>query len=75
MPIYNTPAASKDITLTINNSILKLTESYIKDSNEPILIYIYDYITPPNTIIKVNVSIINRHYQIYFIVFIENIEK
>lgn len=73
MPIYNTPAASKDITLTINNSILKLTESYIKDSNEPILIYIYDYITPPNTIIKVNVSIINNMKQSYSLMHINTL--
>jgi len=70
MPIYNTPASSKNITLTVNNNILQLTESHIKDSNEPIIVYIYEYITPPNTTINVNVKLINNMIQCYNLVHI-----
>ena len=65
MPIYNAPALPDHITLTIDNKILKLTDSRIKDSNEPILIYIYEYISPPNSIIKVNVKLINNMLKSY----------
>ena len=65
MPIYNAPAFPDHIMVTINNKILKLSESHIKDSNEPILVYIYEYITPPNTMIKVNVKLINNMIKSY----------
>jgi len=65
MPIYNIPASSQHITITVNNKILKLTESHIKDSNEPILVYVYEYITPPNTVIKVNIRLINNMIKSY----------
>ena len=65
MPIYNVPAVPHHITVNINNKILKLSNSHVKDSNEPILIYMYEYITPPNTVIKVNVSIINNMIKSY----------
>jgi len=58
MPIYNIPANPDNIIVSVNNLSLKLTESYVKDSDEPILIYIYEYNSEPNSIIKVNVSII-----------------
>jgi hypothetical protein len=75
MPIYNTPALSKDITVTINNSTIQLTESHTKDSFEPILIFIYEYITPPNTTINVNVKIINNMTQSYNLVHIYTKEQ
>jgi len=65
MPIYNSPASPHHITVNINNKIVKLSNSHVKDSNEPILIYMYEYITPPNTVIKVNVSIINNMIKSY----------
>ena len=65
MPIYNAPACTDHITVTINNEILKLKESHVKDSNEPILIYIYHYITPPTSLIKVNVKLINNVIKSY----------
>ncbi len=49
----------------IKNKILKLSKSHVKDSNEPILIYIYEYISPPNTVIKVNISLINNMIKSY----------
>lgn len=65
MPIYNAPALPEYITVNINNKILKLSDSHVKDSNEPILIYIYEHISPPNTVIKVNVSLSNNMIQSY----------
>ena len=65
MPIYNTPASSEHIKITVNNKILNLTESHIKDSNEPILVYIYEHITPPNTVIKVDIKLINNMIKSY----------
>jgi hypothetical protein len=65
MPIYNAPALSEYITVNINNKILKLSNSHVKDSNEPILIYIYEYISQPNTVIKVNISLINNMTKSY----------
>jgi hypothetical protein len=65
MPIYNVPAPQKQITLIVNNKIMNLSESYIKDSNEPILVYVYEYITPPNTVIKVSVKLINNMINSY----------
>ena len=65
MPIYNAPALPEHIKVNINNKILKLCESHVKDSNEPILIYIYEFISPPNTVIKVNISLINNMVKSY----------
>ena len=65
MPIYNEPENPNNIHVTINNNILPLTEKYIKDSNEPILIYIYEYINHTNSIIKVNVKLCNRMVNSY----------
>ena len=42
MPIYNKPANPLQITIIVNNSELSLSESFVKDSNEPALIYIYN---------------------------------
>ena len=65
MPIYNVPAPQEQITLIVNNKIMNLSESYVKDSNEPILVYVYEYITPPNTVIKVSVKLINNMINSY----------
>ena len=65
MPIYNVPASQEYIMLIVNNKILNLTESYVKNSNEPILVYVYEYITPPNTVIKVNIKLINNMINSY----------
>ena len=65
MPIYNVPAPQKQITLIVNNKIMNLSESYVKDSNEPILVYVYEYITPPNTVIKLSVKLINNMINSY----------
>ena len=65
MPIYNAPALPEHIIVTINNEIIKLKKSHVKDSNEPILIFIYEYISPPNSVIKVNVKLINSILQSY----------
>ena len=35
MPIYNTPASPQSITVTINNNVIPIKESHVKDSNEP----------------------------------------
>jgi hypothetical protein len=42
MPIYNKPANPLQITIIVNNSELSLSESFVKDSNEPALIYVYN---------------------------------
>lgn len=42
MPIYNKPANPSQISLVINNKELVLEESFTKNSDEPILIYIYN---------------------------------
>lgn len=65
MPIYNAPALPEHIIVTINNEIIKLKKSHVKDSNEPILIFIYEYISQPNSVIKVNVKLINSMLQSY----------
>lgn len=65
MPIYNTPANPDHIYITVNNKFLQLTETHIKDENEPILIYIYNYTSPANTLIKVNVKFMNRLIKSY----------
>jgi hypothetical protein len=65
MPIYNEPAFPGYITITINNQILKLTDSHVKDSNEPILVFIYEYISPPNSVIKVNIKLVNNMIKSY----------
>ena len=70
MPIYNTPALPEHIKLTVNNKVLHITESHVKDSNEPILIYIYEYITPPNSVIEVNVKLINNMTKKYALIHI-----
>jgi hypothetical protein len=65
MPIYNTPANPNNIIVSVNNVSLKLTESYVKDSDEPILIYIYEYNSEPNSETKVNVSLVNNLIKSY----------
>ena len=65
MPIYNEQAFPGYITITINNQILKLTDSHVKDSNEPILVFIYEYISPPNSVIKVNIKLVNNMIKSY----------
>jgi hypothetical protein len=65
MPIYNTAVNSDHIHISVNNKFLQLTETHIKDSNEPILIYIYNYTSPANTIIKVKVKFMNRLIKSY----------
>ena len=65
MPIYNTPANPDNIIVSVNNMSLKLTESYVKDSDEPILIYIYEYNSEPNSETKVNVSLVNNMIKSY----------
>ena len=65
MPIYNTPALPEHITLTVNNKVLRMTESHVKDSNEPILIYMYEYLSPQNSVIEVNVKLINDMKKTY----------
>ena len=42
MPIYNKPANPLQITIIVNKSELSLSESFVKDSNEPALIYVYN---------------------------------
>lgn len=42
MPIYNKPANSLQISVVVNNGQLSLSESFVKDSNEPALIYVYN---------------------------------
>ena len=42
MPIYNKPANPLQITIILNNIELSLSESFVKDSNEPALIYVYN---------------------------------
>ena len=71
MPIYNVPALPEHIKLTVNNKVLRITESHVKDSNEPILIYIYEYITPPNSVIEVNVKLINNMTKTYALIHIQ----
>ena len=70
MPIYNTPALPEHITLTVNNKVLRMTESHVKDSNEPILIYMYEYISPQNSLIEVNVKLINDTKKTYTLIHI-----
>ena len=70
MPIYNAPALPEYITLTVNNNVLRMTESHIKDSNEPILIYMYEYISPHNSVIEVNVKLINDMKKTYTLIHI-----
>ena len=75
MPIYNIPANPDNIIVSVNNAPIKLTESHVKDSNEPILIYIYEYNSPPNSVIKVNISLINNMIQSYDLIHIYTIIK
>ena len=70
MPIYNTPALLEHITLTVNNKVLRMTESHVKDSNEPILIYMYEYISPQNSVVEVNVKLINDMKKTYDLIHI-----
>jgi hypothetical protein len=42
MPIYNKPANPLQISITVNKNELSLSESYVKDSNESALIYVYN---------------------------------
>jgi len=72
-PIYNTPTSSKDITLTVDNNVLHLTESHVKDSYEPTLVYVYEYITPPNTTVKVNINNINNMSESYNLIHINTL--
>jgi len=65
MPIYNAPVFPDHIMVTIDNKILKLTDSHVKDSNEPILVFIYEYISPPNSVIKVNIKLVNNMIKSY----------
>lgn len=65
MPIYNAPVFPDHIMVTIDNKILKLTDSHVKDSNEPILVFIYEYISPPNSVIKVNIKLVNNILKSY----------
>ena len=65
MPIYNAAVSPTSISVSVNNLELKLTASLVKDSNEPILIYIYGYTSPPNHIVKVNIKLINNMVKTY----------
>jgi len=42
MPIYNKPANPLQISVRVNKDELSLSESFVKDSNEPTLIYVYN---------------------------------
>lgn len=43
LPIYNEPIDSNSINLKINNQLIKVSDIKIKDSDEPTLIFIYNY--------------------------------
>jgi hypothetical protein len=43
MPIYNKPANHLHMIIRVNKSELYLSESFVKDSNEPALIYVYNF--------------------------------
>ena len=42
MPIYNKPVNPSQINIIINNNELSLSESFVKNSDEPSLIYVYN---------------------------------
>jgi hypothetical protein len=42
MPIYNKPANPLQISVRVNKDELSVSESFVKDSNEPALIYVYN---------------------------------
>ena len=65
MPIYNIPANPDDIIIIVNNKHLQLSEKFIKDSNEPILIYIYNYESYANSLTNVNIKYINKLIKSY----------
>jgi hypothetical protein len=75
MPIYNIPANPQNIIVTVNNTILKLVERHVKDSIEPALIHIYEYISPPNTTVKINIKLINNSSISYDLQHIYTLEK
>lgn len=59
MPIYNKLANPLQITIIVNNNELSLPESFVKDSNEPALIYVYNVLIMESEIaseIEVEVS-------------------
>ena len=63
LPIYNEPIDHELITITINNEKLTLTQTKIKNSYEPILIYIYNYVSiDENIIVNINYNNINKQF-------------
>jgi hypothetical protein len=63
LPIYNQPYSSDAILLKVNKNPMPLivTTKYIKNEYEPILIYVYDYISNDNqTMIDVSIEYKNK---------------
>jgi hypothetical protein len=73
-PIYNNPIDPDTIKISVNNKLLEISDVIIKDSYEPISIFIYNYKSTKSeievlvefyTIIKIytlkNINIINKH--------------
>ena len=50
MPIYNEKVSSKEIIVKINNTELTLTTEFVKDTYEPIVIFVYSCTSMPDTI-------------------------
>ena len=44
MPIYNEPPDKEKIFVNVDNNLLKVAHSYVKDIREPIVIYVYNYV-------------------------------
>jgi hypothetical protein len=71
MPIYNKPANPLLISVSINNIELVLSKTFVKDSNEPALIYIYNLsYTIPKAFIDITVTCcgIKRSYKLPHII-------
>jgi hypothetical protein len=71
MPIYNKQADHEQIFIKVDDNRLKMSYSYVKDNNEPTLIYVYDYIMHKDTsntiVVDVECNNIKKSYLLHHI--------
>ena len=69
LPIYNDVFNSDDIDINIEGIKIEISEKYIKDSSEPIIIYIYDYTSNKSEIVvNINYKNIIKIYNLQHII-------
>lgn len=63
LPIYNDVVNTENIIITVDDKLIDITNEFVKDIREPILIYVYNYVSDePEIYVKVEYAGIVKDY-------------